>query len=44
MRLIGQIKHTWENTVQFCGEFIYGVLRKQHSVKPVLLVRSTARN
>ena len=22
MRLIGQIQHTWENTVQLCGEFI----------------------
>ena len=21
-RLIGQIQHTWENTVQLCGEFI----------------------
>ena len=22
----------WENTVQLCGEFTYGMLRKQHTV------------
>ena len=32
MRLIGQIQHTWANTVQLCGEFICGMLHKQHTV------------
>ena len=49
MRLIGQIQPTWANTVQLCGEFICGMLRKQHckSLKPaklILRVRSTANN
>ena len=32
MQLIGKIWHTWANTVQLCGESIYGMLQKQHTV------------